>query len=231
MQLEFKTIEEIKSAFLDFDVAEQPTFKKYDDNGTYTIYRMWYKEDTYNWRRDSYKVKDMVYWLLVSNKTNAVFTHKDSLKRARIWLGVPTKKTVVKREIRCKDTKVWDNQICVDGSASGDKAWCGIRSVANITHVTYAEARDLCKAYGWTKRGMFNHQIKKLFKEEGYTVEEKTESVREHAKTIKMFERHGFEGKWLIHVNGHFVSSVNGVVTDWSAARNLRIINAWQISK
>ena len=237
MYLTHKTIEEITEALLkeskQYSDLHFSTvlFKEMVSTDSGTVVRLSYEEDRWvgsGWCSESKRCK-ITHWLVMQAGVCTSVQNQYKFAKRRIGITVAPRRT--EKIIRCKDAYEFDQQVCIDAKASGDDGYCGIRAYANITHTPYAESKKLCAEYGWTNAGMYTHKLLKLLKDQGYIVEDKTEYIREHAKTIKSFEKIGFRETYLIHVSSHFVSSVGGTITDYTHGSKKIIKHAYRITK
>lgn len=199
------------------------------ENEQGAVYRLKYLDEVYIQSYWENRTREQTSWLVVQNDMMQCSFSQYRVAKSRI--GIESAPRRAKPIVRCEDAKAFDEQLCRDAREFGDKANCGIRAYCNLTKTPYAEGRELCKKYGWDHSGMYTHDLLRLLKDQGWIIEDKTQYIREHAKTIKSFEKQGFRENYLIHVHRHFVSSVNGTITDWSAGQRKIITDAWRVSK
>jgi len=228
MNVRGKTLEEIKETILSWDPNSNPTFKEKVSNEGLTVVLYTYEYISYSqkhWKNITYKEKQ--YLIIMDGKVHWI---RNKYKNAKLAIGI-LPKPKVPREIRCQKSYDYDHQIVKQSRAFCDLGGhCSVRTLANIAHITFAEARSICIEYGYDKNGMSEYKIKQMIKDYGIKLEDLTNKVRQTARTVKTFERQNFPGKWVIFVRGHVLASINGVITDWSAERNLHIEGAYKVA-
>lgn len=205
-------------------------FKDIAKNEYGKVVRLKYDEYIWSMTRAEYEYRTITHWLVMKND---VVKSVYSMKRTALTkINIIKKPVMRQRVVRDNDAFEFDKQICKDADEYGEKGgWCGIRAFCNITKTSFIHGREKCKKYGWTHHGMYTSKLIELLRDEGYTVTRVTSEIREHCKTVKTFEKHGWDGVYLILVKGHFVSSVNGTITDYSYGMNLQLRGVWRITK
>lgn len=223
-----KTLNEIKEYFVSDDTFVGIKFIK--ENGNGAVFRLKYLEERYSPHSWTNKMYEEAAWLVVVDDIVKSAHHMKRIALARI--GIYPERKIRKRIIRDQKAHEFDMQICKDASEAGNiGGWCGIRAYCNVTNTPFKEGLEKCSKYGWSRGGMYSNKLIQLLKDEEFAVEEVTDKIRKHAKTIKTFEEQGWRDTFLILVSGHFVSSVRGTITDHTYGKKRIIKRVWKISK
>lgn len=229
MLIRGKTLEEVEAYFI--HKSDGPvTLKHIADNEGKSVYRLQYHEIRYSQRTWSNKNYLETSWLIV--RGDMVEWSVDKKRIAMHRIGI-VKAPKPERVIRDQEAYDFDQQLCKDAREFGKPGgWCGVRAFCNLTKSSFAKGKVICAEHGWTaSRGMRTRALIDALEKEGYVCERVTDKIRKHSKTIKTFEREGWRENYLLHTHDHFVSSVNGVITDWTAGRNHVITGAWKVYK
>lgn len=224
-----KTLIEVKAG-LEQDQCRDITTKLMVENENGSVVRLKYKEDYYSDRSWRTETHECTTWIIVKDDICQGSFEKYRLAKTRI--GIRQEKTrFPKRIIRNEDALEFYLNIRDAARASSDRAYCGIIAYCNLTHSSYEEGRKLCSKYGWDHKGMRTCELLLLLRDQGYEVLERREQIRQHAKTIKSFEEQGFRENYLILINGHFASSINGTLTDHTHGKKCIIKDVWEVTK
>jgi hypothetical protein len=115
-------------------------------------------------------------------------------------------------------------------SAEGEKKDCSVRAYAVAACVSYSSAWELFNKFGREpNKGTPNFITEKVIKDQFPNALYRC-FPWDIRPTLPKFAERANEGHWVVHVRGHALAIVDGVIHDWKPRPKTKVWCAWRIA-
>lgn len=122
-------------------------------------------------------------------------------------------------------------------SPLGEDKDCSLRALVAAAGIDYESAKAIFEKHGRLENQGTPHKVTEavmsdMFPEATMIVMSIPDLMRTTGKprmTLPEFVRRFGRGSWVVHVKGHALAVVDGVVHDWKERPATRVVCAWQV--